>query len=67
MPFNRFHTIEGATVDSLLGPEMRLTGEVMGLSSNFGLAFAKSQAAPTDSYRNPARSSSRWPTATNAM
>lgn len=45
MPFNRFHTIEGATVDSLLGPEMRSTGEVMGLSSNFGLAFAKSQAA----------------------
>ncbi|WIY83897.1 carbamoyl-phosphate synthase large subunit [Propionimicrobium sp. PCR01-08-3] len=45
MPFNRFHTIEGATVDSLLGPEMRSTGEVMGLASNFGLAFAKSQAA----------------------
>ncbi len=45
LPFNRFRTAEGVTVDSLLGPEMRSTGEVMGLSSNFGMAFAKSQAA----------------------
>ncbi|WP_040284280.1 carbamoyl-phosphate synthase large subunit [Tessaracoccus massiliensis] len=45
MPFNRFRTATGAFVDTLLGPEMRSTGEVMGLSDNFGTAFAKSQAA----------------------
>ena len=38
MPFNRF-----PGVDPILGPEMRSTGEVMGLDSNFGRAFAKSQ------------------------
>jgi carbamoyl-phosphate synthase large subunit len=40
MPFNRF-----PEVDTLLGPEMRSTGEVMGIGSTFGLAFAKSQIA----------------------
>jgi carbamoyl-phosphate synthase large subunit len=40
MPFNRF-----PGVDTLLGPEMRSTGEVMGIGSTFGLAFAKSQIA----------------------
>jgi len=45
MPFNRFRTASGAFVDTLLGPEMRSTGEVMGLSDNFGTAYAKSQAA----------------------
>ncbi|MCL2470455.1 MAG: carbamoyl phosphate synthase large subunit, partial [Propionibacteriaceae bacterium] len=44
MPFNRFHTTEGHSVDTLLGPEMRSTGEVMGLDAQFGIAFAKSQA-----------------------
>ena len=44
MPFNRFRTSTGAFVDTLLGPEMRSTGEVMGLSDNFGTAYAKSQA-----------------------
>jgi len=44
MPFNRFRTPEGLNVDTLLGPEMRSTGEVMGLSDQFGVAFAKSQA-----------------------
>jgi len=39
-PFNRF-----PGVDVLLGPEMRSTGEVMGVDSNFGLAFMKSQLA----------------------
>ncbi len=43
MPFNRFRTSDGASVDSLLGPEMKSTGEVMGLDANFGTAFAKSQ------------------------
>ncbi|WP_432557758.1 carbamoyl-phosphate synthase large subunit [Granulicoccus sp. GXG6511] len=45
MPFNRFRTTEGVSVDTILGPEMKSTGEVMGLASNFGVAFAKSQAA----------------------
>ena len=45
MPFNRFRTATGAFVDTLLGPEMRSTGEVMGLSDNFGTAYAKSQDA----------------------
>ncbi len=40
LPFNRF-----PTVDSLLGPEMRSTGEVMGIGESFGIAFAKSQLA----------------------
>ncbi len=48
LPFNRF-----PAVDPALGPEMRSTGEVMGIDITFGLAFAKSQAAsysalPTD-------------------
>ncbi len=49
LPFDRF-----PGVDSLLGPEMRSTGEVMGIDADFGSAFAKSQAGtgsmilPTD-------------------
>ena len=39
-PFNRF-----PDVDILLGPEMKSTGEVMGIDQSFGLAFAKSQMA----------------------
>jgi carbamoyl-phosphate synthase large subunit len=39
LPFNRF-----PEVDTLLGPEMRSTGEVMGIDRTFGMAFAKSQA-----------------------
>ena len=45
MPFNRFRTPDGQTVDTVLGPEMRSTGEVMGFDADFGRAFAKSQAA----------------------
>ena len=45
MPFNRFRTAKGAFVDTVLGPEMRSTGEVMGLAQDFGSAFAKAQAA----------------------
>jgi len=45
LPFHRFRRADGAPVDSLLGPEMRSTGEVMGIDKNFGLAFAKSQLA----------------------
>ena len=40
LPFDRF-----PDADSLLGPEMRSTGEVMGIGATFGLAFAKSQIA----------------------
>jgi carbamoyl-phosphate synthase large subunit len=40
LPFGRFHG-----VDTVLGPEMRSTGEVMGFDDDFGLAFAKSQIA----------------------
>jgi carbamoyl-phosphate synthase large subunit len=39
-PFNMFHT-----VDPVLGPEMRSTGEVLGLANSFGLAFFKAQEA----------------------
>jgi carbamoyl-phosphate synthase large subunit len=45
LPFKRFATPEGNYVDSLLGPEMRSTGEVMGIDIDFPMAFAKSQAA----------------------
>jgi carbamoyl-phosphate synthase large subunit len=45
LPFKRFRTAEGHVVDSVLGPEMRSTGEVMGIDSNFPKAFAKSQEA----------------------
>ncbi|WP_028278652.1 carbamoyl-phosphate synthase large subunit [Arthrobacter sp. H5] len=45
LPFSRFRTPEGQVVDSLLGPEMRSTGEVMGIDKYFDTAFAKSQAA----------------------
>ena len=45
LPFKRFHTTTGAVVDSVLGPEMRSTGEVMGIDVDFPRAFAKSQAA----------------------
>ena len=40
MPFERF-----PGVDTLLGPEMRSTGEVMGIDRTFGLAFSKAEAA----------------------
>jgi len=45
LPFNRFRTPEGLVVDSILGPEMRSTGEVMGIDRDFPRAFAKSQLA----------------------
>src|SRR4029077_16446523 len=40
LPWNRFRG-----VDTVLGPEMRSTGEVMGIDAGFGTAFAKSQEA----------------------
>jgi carbamoyl-phosphate synthase large subunit len=44
LPFNRFRTHEGQFVDTVLGPEMKSTGEVMGFDADFGTAFAKAQA-----------------------
>jgi len=44
LPFKRFATKDGRFVDSLLGPEMRSTGEVMGIDKDFPTAFAKAQA-----------------------
>ena len=41
LPFQRFRTAEGEVVDSLLGPEMRSTGEVMGIDADFATSFAK--------------------------
>jgi carbamoyl-phosphate synthase large subunit len=43
LPWNRFRRTDGRGVDAVLGPEMRSTGEVMGISSSFGGAYAKSQ------------------------
>ncbi|HJE92185.1 MAG TPA: carbamoyl-phosphate synthase large subunit [Dietzia timorensis] len=43
LPFNRFRTPSGRIVDSLLSPEMKSTGEVMGIASDFAIAFAKGQ------------------------
>ncbi|MDJ1132377.1 carbamoyl-phosphate synthase large subunit [Streptomyces iconiensis] len=45
LPWNRFRDVQGRGVDTVLGPEMRSTGEVMGIDSVFGTAYAKSQAA----------------------
>jgi carbamoyl-phosphate synthase large subunit len=44
MPWSRFRDINGRGVDTVLGPEMRSTGEVMGIDTTFGTAYAKSQA-----------------------
>jgi len=45
LPFGRFRDPSGAGVDTVLGPEMRSTGEVMGIDLAFGTAYAKSQEA----------------------
>jgi carbamoyl-phosphate synthase large subunit len=45
LPFSRFADASGQGVDTVLGPEMRSTGEVMGIDEVFGTAYAKSQAA----------------------
>jgi carbamoyl-phosphate synthase large subunit len=44
MPWSRFRLPDGRGVDVVLGPEMKSTGEVMGIDADFGTAFAKSQA-----------------------
>lgn len=55
LPFKRFRTNEGLIVDSLLGPEMRSTGEVMGIDADFPTAFAKSQMAAYGGFRRGGR------------
>jgi carbamoyl-phosphate synthase large subunit len=45
LPWNRFRRADGRGVDSVLGPEMRSTGEVMGIAATFGESYAKSQIA----------------------
>jgi carbamoyl-phosphate synthase large subunit len=45
LPWNRFRRVDGQGVDTVLGPEMKSTGEVMGIADSFGAAFAKSQIA----------------------
>ena len=54
LPFDRF-----AGADALLGPEMRSTGEVMGVAADFPTAFAKAQAAAGARCPRPAPCSSR--------
>ncbi|HZK32160.1 MAG TPA: ATP-grasp domain-containing protein, partial [Corynebacterium sp.] len=44
LPFNRFRHPDGSMLDTLLSPEMKSTGEVMGLADNFGAAYAKAEA-----------------------
>ncbi|EFG46970.1 carbamoyl-phosphate synthase, large subunit [Brevibacterium mcbrellneri ATCC 49030] len=43
LPFRRFRDVDGRVVDSILGPEMRSTGEVMGIAPTFPMAFAKAE------------------------
>ncbi|AKE41305.1 carbamoyl-phosphate synthase large chain [Corynebacterium kutscheri] len=43
LPFTRFRRADGSLLDTLLSPEMKSTGEVMGLADNFGAAYAKAE------------------------
>jgi carbamoyl-phosphate synthase large subunit len=45
LPWNRFRRVDGRGVDSVLGPEMRSTGEVMGIAETFGESYSKSQTS----------------------
>ncbi len=45
LPWNRFRRTDGRGVDAVLGPEMRSTGEVMGIAQTFGESYSKSQIA----------------------
>ena len=58
MPFNRFRTPDGQTVDTVLGPEMRSTGEVMGFDADFGRRSPSRRPRPTVRCRRAAGSSS---------
>ena len=45
LPFNRFRSADGSMLDTVLSPEMKSTGEVMGLADNFGAAYYKALIA----------------------
>jgi carbamoyl-phosphate synthase large subunit len=45
LPWNRFRRTDGRGVDSILGPEMRSTGEVMGIAESFGESYSKAQTS----------------------
>ncbi|QQB45671.1 carbamoyl-phosphate synthase large subunit [Corynebacterium glucuronolyticum] len=45
LPFNRFRAPDGSVLDTILGPEMKSTGEVMGLADSFGAAYSKGELA----------------------
>ncbi|HET9895837.1 MAG TPA: carbamoyl-phosphate synthase large subunit [Streptosporangiaceae bacterium] len=55
LPFNRFRAREGGGLDPRLGPEMKSTGEVMGIDTSFGRAFIKAQAACYGGLPRPGR------------
>ena len=66
MPFNRFRTPDGAQVDTVLGPEMKSTGEVMGLDADFGTRVRQGADRGVRVAADlRAGCSSRWPTATS--
>ena len=66
LPFKRFRTREGQVVDSLLGPEMRSTGEVMGIDTRLRPGVRQEPAGlRSPGCRARARSSSPSPTATS--
>ena len=62
LPFKRFRTPQGNVVDSVLGPEMRSTGEVMASAADFATAFGKAERAAG---RTLPRSDGAWLKAVN--
>ena len=66
MPFNRFRRPDGKSVDTVLGPEMRSTGEVMGSTPTSGARSARRRPRRSARCRPAAGCSCRWPTATSA-
>jgi carbamoyl-phosphate synthase large subunit len=65
LPFKRFRTADGPGRRQSCGPEMRSTGEVMGIDRDFGRAFAKAQLGAMCGLPTTGGSSSPWPTATS--
>ena len=55
LPFKRFRTFSGTMVDTILGPEMRSTGEAMGLGMNLPMAYAKSELATVGALPKPGK------------
>ena len=67
MPFNRFRQPDGRYVDTVLGPEMQSTGEVMGFDADFGRGVRQGPGRGVRVAADLAAGcSSRWPTATSA-